>query len=74
MAKLCGEHAIVIGAGIGGLAAAAALSSHFAASYGAGTRRDRQRIADQARDTSFPPAAWAADGRIAGAVQDFSEL
>jgi 2-polyprenyl-6-methoxyphenol hydroxylase-like FAD-dependent oxidoreductase len=29
MARLCGEHAIVIGAGIGGLAAAAALSSHF---------------------------------------------
>jgi 2-polyprenyl-6-methoxyphenol hydroxylase-like FAD-dependent oxidoreductase len=29
MARLCGKHAIVIGAGIGGLAAAAALASHF---------------------------------------------
>lgn len=29
MSKLCGDHAIVIGAGIGGLTAAAALADHF---------------------------------------------
>jgi choline dehydrogenase-like flavoprotein len=68
MARLCGEHAIVIGAGIGGLAAAAVLSSHFEQV----TVLERDEIGDGSLTRPGTPHSRHLHGLLTGGLQGYA--
>jgi 2-polyprenyl-6-methoxyphenol hydroxylase-like FAD-dependent oxidoreductase len=70
MARLCGEHAIVIGAGIGGLAAAAALSSHFQQV----TVLERDEIGDGSLARPGTPHSRQLHGLLTGGLQGLCRI
>jgi glycine/D-amino acid oxidase-like deaminating enzyme len=70
----CGQHAIVVGAGMGGLAAAAALARHFEQV----TVLERDQLASEAsppsRHTTILPPSWPSRRRQTGIERAFSRL
>jgi 2-polyprenyl-6-methoxyphenol hydroxylase-like FAD-dependent oxidoreductase len=70
MARLCGEHAIVIGAGIGGLAAAAALSSHFERV----TVLERDEIGNESLARPGTPQSRQLHGLLTGGLQGLCRI
>lgn len=65
MANLLGRHAVVIGAGMGGLAAAGALASHFERV----TVLERDRLADRPSPRSGTPQCRQVHGLLAGGLE-----
>jgi 2-polyprenyl-6-methoxyphenol hydroxylase-like FAD-dependent oxidoreductase len=70
MGNLCGDHAIVIGAGIGGLAAAAALAGHF----GHVTVLERDELGYEPAARPGTPQSRHLHGLLAGGLRALCEL
>jgi 2-polyprenyl-6-methoxyphenol hydroxylase-like FAD-dependent oxidoreductase len=70
MSRLLGQHAIVIGAGIGGLAAAAALAGHFEGV----TVLERDRLGDEPAARPGTPQARLLHGLLSGGLDALGDL